>query len=398
MSPHFFVLSVLYAPPGCSTQPGFKCGVNSQVSYGAGISIGAKASYQESFNDGTTWNLDEGFAFGDTKLFTAGLGSEFTTTRTYGGSFSLTKSETKTLTFPGNGDGIDHEQDVIYILLNPSVSVGVLGTTAEWNMGYRGASPIEYPLTVAELRHPELLPDNVAELFKDLTPDDFAAILAQDPLADNAGGGIDPKRYQDLHQSIAYKPPLGHECKDGVCTCVSYFDTLKIDKLAETSTGYQTTYKASSAVDAGLPGATFKSTDTSTVTMQSSTSETNGSTISASLVMSCPSVAYTKPEDPALLEVYWDRVYQTFMFAPADTSPELLLHQGRLTGASGKPLALKTVRLAVDGVSYSTLTDRDGRYRFFGTHPAHPASGTVSAAGSELTVKLGPSPVEMQLP
>ncbi|MFY9826186.1 MAG: hypothetical protein WAM82_32775 [Thermoanaerobaculia bacterium] len=359
--------------------------------------MGAKASYQESFNDGTSWSLADGFSVGDTKLFTVGLGADFSATHTYGGSFSITKSDTRTITLPGNGDGINHEQDEIYILLNPVVSIGVLGVTAQWNIGYKGASPIEYPLTVAELRHPELLAPNVARLFKDLTPDDYASILAQDPFADHPTGGIDPKRYKDLHQSIPYKPPLPQDCNDGTCTCLSYSDVVKIDKQSETSTGYQTTYKTSLSIDANLGAALFKSTDTSTVTLQSSTSDTNGSTVSASLAISCPSVAYTKPEDSALLEVYWDTVYQTFMFAPADTAPELMLHQGHLTDTSGKPLALRTVRLAVDGVIYSTLTDRYGEYRFFAALPNHPESGTLSVAGIKRAVKLDASPLDLHL-
>lgn len=81
--------------------------------------------------------------------------------------------------------------------------------------------------------------------------------------------------------------------------------------------------------------------------------------------------------------VYWDTVYNSFMFA---FPPEPPMASGILRNAAGKALVSQPVSLSVGSQKLTTFTDANGGYRFYGSQSG---PGTISAAGQNLPVQVG---------
>ena len=75
--------------------------------------------------------------------------------------------------------------------------------------------------------------------------------------------------------------------------------------------------------------------------------------------MGGPAFGYTGPINMA---VYYDTVYQTFVFKPFEI-PSATLH-GVLMNSAGKPMAGIEIIAIAGGVHYRTFTNAKGEYRF----------------------------------
>ncbi len=130
--PHFLVVGLLYAPPGCTTSATLTCtGATSSVTYSNGSTLQTTTSVSGSFSsdvkESTNVSATPGVEIKDLGGFAVKIGfgtdSDFTTTDTSTSTVTVSKSASTTFTLPGGNDGIDHSQDTFILLLNPAVVV-----------------------------------------------------------------------------------------------------------------------------------------------------------------------------------------------------------------------------------------------------------------------------------
>jgi hypothetical protein len=367
--PRYQVLTVVYAPPGCTSAASDKCGTTSTVDYQSGSSTGTKTSLQESFKVGTLVSVGatlpisyNGQPIG--KL-SGGPSDEFSTTSTDSMFETFTKSDNFDLKIPANGDGVNHKQDQIIILLNPAIYLSNFDGKITWSTGYAGNAPQIYILCGAWLANPASMPRNVADELsrRGFISADYQTILTQDPFV-NGSTAIDPARYVATKLTFPYEPPLMEsDCNAGVCTCASLSRSVRNEYQREVVHAYQTQHSESfsGGIDLSIFG--LKEANILTWTNTASMTNTTATSNSAMAVVSCPSVSYS---GPTLMAVYWDTLYGSFLFAPVEPGAKTaLLQSGRVKDASGKPVVKREVVLAFGGTTLRTFTDHNGDYKFY---------------------------------
>lgn len=357
LRPKYMILTVVYAPPGTN---GGKS--SSQVEYGNGSTTGTTLSTSSAFKAGVKVTASAGGGlFGG-----ATVTSEFEATKTATDTSSLDvkKSSTNIIRAPGGGkDGIDHDKDLIYLWLNPKVNLTITGSNVEWSLGVDGpAMRVTYSY-VGWLKNPQTMQPNLKQLLASagITEADFPAILAADPFARGATA-IDPNRFVQTTTTLPYIPP--YSAADAVPTW-TYQQKGETVAAAATKVENETAVGLSieASVDfAGLAKSSLKVADTFKWTASNTRGRSEGANQSASVTVGGPAFGYTGPIDIA---VYWDTLYNSFMFAPA---PDLTVTaQGTVTDAAGRPAANREIALEVGGAVRRTFTDARGQYRFVGT-------------------------------
>jgi len=213
------------------------------VDYGQGASLGTKTVKSSSFAQKYTFSVDVSITLD--KIFKLGGGESggWGTTSTDTNSQTISSSRALDLKVNGNNDGVDHDQDQFFLLLNPAVALkantansstlkGCAPTQINWQVGLFGSQTLEtYTLSVSQLKNPQSLPPNVASVLNahGLTVGDFANILTLDPFAQGQTT-IDPVRFAATTWALPYEPPAtGSDCAGGVCSCIAYSETLKND-------------------------------------------------------------------------------------------------------------------------------------------------------------------------
>jgi hypothetical protein len=390
--PHYQILTIVYAPPGCTSTPSAKCGSNSSVDYLSASSTGTKTTLSSSFKAGVNVSVsdsvpivgDNGVAIGK---FTGGVSDDFSSTYTDSVSDTITKSQSFDIKVQANGDGIDHEQDQFIVLLNPAIYLANFDEKITWGLGYAGKAPLIYVLYGKWLTNPQSMPTNVADELKarGFTDSDYKNILSQDPFVSEPAD-IDPARYI-LTKTFPYEPPLtASNCNNGVCNCISLTGSIKNDFQHEEVHTVQTQYSLGFSGGIELGGFGLKNSDTIRWTNTQSTTNTTGSSSSASATISCPSSTYA---GPTLMAIYWDTIYGSFMFASIQTGPNtVLLQRGRVTTASGEPAIRRDVVLSVGGREFQTVTDQNGDYQIY-DFSGGAGTGIVSVDGVRTKVPVG---------
>jgi hypothetical protein len=373
----YVVLTVIYSPPG--TNGGHS---TSSVSYSAGSTTGTTTSASESFQAANSISFTGSASY----LGSSGsIGVSFSVSQSDTDSQSLTiqKSATSAIAQAGPSvDGINHDQDEIWLLLNPTLNLAVSTVpSASWNFSNSMSpvsSPIQY-LYVGWLNGDQQMPAPIATLLQNagITPQDYPTILARDPFATSAP--IDQNRFLLLNTTFPYEPPL--TATDPVPT-----QTYNVTNSSTSTTGSETvdTYKVGLTITAspsflGLAKATLKDSASWQWTNKSSQTNTTGSSESASLTIGGPAYGYT---GSTVMEVYFDTMYKTFAFALAPLEEQEIGVQGTLTDQSGNLLTGKEVTLTAAGVNHQTFTNSKGEFKFFG-HINGPV--TVQAAGVQAT-------------
>lgn len=192
------------------------------------------------------------------------------------------------------------------VLLNPAISIQTVIGQHFWSLGVAGNSEDIAPLTVYDLKHPDLaqLQFNNYLLRMGFNATDFQQILNQDSFATGAGT-IDPNRFLRTSKTILYWPP-DNICV-GPCTCLIVSETIKNDTQTEVSQSFQAQYTLDYNVItvARYTGSSLGFTDDNSATMTNSVTITHshGNTDSASYTVNCPSVNYNGDTE---LQVYWD--------------------------------------------------------------------------------------------
>jgi len=413
LNPKFLVLGLLYAPPGCTSSANFQCVGSSIADYAEGSSLGTKVSVKDSFKEGIKIGGEL-----DLKIVKFGADVGFDATWSGSSSVAVTKSTSLEITISGNGDGIDHGQDMFLLMLNPTVTLTNKNDNLYWYPGVSDQSAKLIEVFASELRMPRTMRPGVAEVLRKLgfTPEDYACILTLSPFGGYSMGGprgiepvycpghgpvasagpssglsLDPSRFFPTLWNLPYEPPR----QPNPCSTTAK-SVLKNEFVGERSSTYEQdltvdytvggggTFGAGQADKWGL-----NDTSTFTWTDSSTDSSTTDSTQSASVTITCPSTSYNDPR--VNVQVYWDSMFATFLFVLVDPSTMSIVQQGRVQNGSGKPLAGQQVDLTYGGKTYHTLTAPNGSYRFLGPARQPPTSGTglITVRDVKETVQLG---------
>jgi H-type lectin domain len=367
---NYLVLTVIYAPPGTN---GGKA--SSSVSYGAGVTSGNTTSATQSFKQSIGVSVSNQGGF----LGSSASGSvsfSYTTTTTDTQSLEIKQSTTTTIQRTGPAqDGINHDEDAIYLLLKPQIALSLSSSAASWTFGDNSTSPIQYVL-VGELNgHYAWRTGVLAQLTAaGVSAADYPNILASDPLAGNPSV-LDPTRFSPANTMYPYEPPATpNDPVIAIMTTISDSSTA----TSTTKTEYSTNIALTVSGTAGfldMANTTLKATGGWTWTSTNSTSTSSGTTQSASATLGGPAYGYQGVTEVA---VYKDTIYNTFAFVLVPPQSSEVALSGTVTTAAGAPIPGTEVTLTESGIKHRTFTNAKGGYVFFGriTGPA-----TIQAAG-----------------
>jgi hypothetical protein len=370
LNPNYFVLTVIYAPPGTN---GGKS--SSSVSYGSGSSTGTTTSSSNTFKASTQVSASvTGGVIGDA---TVGGSFQYSNSSGTNQSLDIKKSTSSTISDSGPAsDGIDHDHDLIYLWLNPEIDLQMTSSSAIWNLINTGTADIQY-LYVGWLKDPSKVPPGLMQRLQShgVTALDFPTIMQRDPYA-NGSPPLDHTRYQSVNQTFPYEPP--YSATDPVPTLAfnASYSTTSTSGSAATD-DYKVSITAKGGVDFGVYKASFQLDDSWDWTNTTSQSSSTGSTESATVTVGGPAFGYAGPTDIA---VYYDTVYKSFLFVPLQSGTLSL--SGTLTNSNGTPVPRREVTVVANGTTYRTFTNAKGQYRFFGgiSGPLVIHAGTVTAA------------------
>lgn len=201
--PRYFILTVVYAPPGSggATQ-------RSSVQYSSDSTLGTLTTVANSFRLNYSTTVTAGAkwigASAETSV-TASTSNYVDATNTQDVRFSSRTG----IGYSGSGvDGIYHDRDLIYLWLNPGINIIVDGNNIQWNISQGGDSVRIQWVSVGQLKHTAQIPAGVvAELeAAGVTRDDYATILSQVPTA--YGAGMSTDRCVSTGTTIPYEPPM----------------------------------------------------------------------------------------------------------------------------------------------------------------------------------------------
>ena len=298
--PRYLILTIVYAPPGTTGAE-----ASSMVDYGqesaTGTTVSSSSSFKEEYKATATVN---GILSGDTSL-------SFGYSRNSSDSSSLyikKSASTDIKVFGPPSDGIDHNYDRIYLLLNPLVTLTVEGKQASWSLGHTGPSADIQYVRVDWLKDPSKMLPGLAKRLKDFgfTPSDYAEILKRDQFA-NGETTIDSNRFLPTSTTFPYEDPgavMIHGLTSTETSAGSHFAQDEYTVGASYSYG----------VNFGIIKGSIKAESSWTWTDSSTTSKSSTTSQSASVTVGGPSSGYAGPKD---IMVYWDTVYRSFLFAPA---------------------------------------------------------------------------------
>lgn len=369
VTPKYLVLTVIYAPPG--TNGGHS---SSSVSYSAGSTTGTTTSASQSFKQANSLSLEASGGFLGNGGG-AGLSFDWSHSSTDTQSLDIKKSTTSTINRTGpSQDGINHDEDAIYLLLNPTINLDLSSSSARWALA-NTRSPIQY-VYVGWLNGHVKMPTNISSALSmaGISPSDYKDILARDPLA-NGSNTLDSARFVPINTTFPYEPP--YASTDPVPTITTNItdsstqtvgsevdDTYKVGLSVSTSGNYLDFAKAS-----------LKDTASWEWTNKSSISNSTGTVQTASVTVGGPAFGYT---GPTLMELYIDTIYHTFAFAVVPVQAQEASLKGAVVASTGAHLASTEVILTVNGIKHRTFTNSKGEYVFWGHAKG---AATVQAAG-----------------
>lgn len=436
--PSYYIFNIIYTPPGCtpsSSPTGYKCGSGSSVSYGSGSSVVSTTSVESSMGSSTSLSASVDQAM------TASAG--FSETSTNGSSVTISKANSTALTWPNPGpagpDGINHDLDQFFILLNPAVAMTgwhdpITGQNhAQWSLGTKNGAPARIQrVQVSYLRcalagigprpgnsgagggpsvydpsgscssNPFLQmrgpPDASAAngWLPGLTYDDYKQILAQD-LFWNASPSnpivIPTSRFVLQSTDFPYDQaggPFGTSCAvqtHSISNSTTNTNTSSVQKQ------YQASMSLSANFPVGPSKLDLKSTISLTWTNKTSSSLTNANSQTATATVGCTSLDWAGAD---FVSVYYDTLYGTFLFALDDGTGRAKMVQGTIADMDGDPVPHEPLKLVVGSQTYQSFSHNDGSFRFYlptGQASAGATTGTLivgSNGAISKSVSIGP--------
>lgn len=354
LGPKYLVLTVTYAPPGSS----------SNVVYSNSTMRGVSNSMSHSFTTDTTWSASltagwesihgiDGFDSHSTVGYTGEVAQESENSTSFDVNF--TNASSTTVPGPSNSAvGLDHDQDLIWIWLNPVVLYDVNSdTNFTWKgFGYDLRDPVNTAdilgIPVKYLNGHATMPANLAAVLQrswapaircsstdpacgsdgtkgpGLTASDFADILKADPFTDpsylvNVPAGstctADHRFCHTNNQNLQYLPPPPGGQPISQTYTLTYEAVATAGLTATTTTSND--YSAEFGVSAKLAIAKFelKLAGDKKLTWEdkvgAEATQQAQQTATATITGPEASDNYT---GPVQLDVFQDNVYGTFMF------------------------------------------------------------------------------------
>jgi hypothetical protein len=362
----YVVLAVFYAPPGSSAQGGAK----STADYGNGSTAGSSTTSGSSFKDNLMVSVSESASVGPySESASAGFGAE----NDSGSNNEIDLAKSSNLDIKVTGptvDGIDHDLDVIYLWLNPEITVAQLGNKVSWSLlNANSASTMEIQYVyVAWLKNPSTIPPGVAAALSHagITAADYATILGRDPFASGATT-LDPNRFLSTSTSFPYEPPYA---AGGVVPAQTF--TITNDYTEKATANSSDSYDLSLSASVGLGFGPFKASlnisNTWTWTNTSSYGTSTESKQTTATTITGPAFGYSGPTN---VEVYYDTIWSSFLYVfDSNSTPSSRDRAATVKGAiseNGRPAGAEEVLLTMGGRTFRTFTNSQGQYYFFGT-------------------------------
>jgi hypothetical protein len=383
IDPSYMILTVIYAPPGSNGGKGA-----SSVDYADGSTTGTSVSTSDSFKNKLSISATfSGGAFGDD----VSLGLGFTTSQnaTQKDQIDVTKSTKGDIKILGPGaDGIDHDEDRIYLWLNPGVEVSQDGNSIDWSLIPTGTNMTIQYVEVGWLKNPTTMPPGVQTQLQSagITSTDYATILTADPFA-NGSNGLDLSRFIELSESFPYEPPETVSDPAGSQT-VTLTDETKSTSTSTDTASVGLSITATAKVNAVFASLQLKVSDSMTYTHTGSLQNSQDSTQSASFTIGQPAFGYAGPTN---LLVYWDTLFQSFVFTFNPLTSESASVSGTVTDSSGKPVANQPLSIELPGLRLRTITDATGRYKVTFAPLAAAQQGTLKVGSTSVTLSVASS-------
>jgi hypothetical protein len=387
----YLILTVVYAPPG-STAPQTTSGEQSfsSVSYESDSTTGTTKTCSKSFKQDYQVSASVQCTDCDYGVLSGGVSFEYTKNKTRSDALNVNKKTTSVITDSGPvEDRVDHNFDQIWLFLHPKYDVTITGTQVNWALDPDQSAGLVQYLYAGQLKNPSQIQPGILQDLKaaGITPDDYQAILAADPLAQC----LPPVVEQLRSQQAPVAPPVPVTCFTPAPTSPRYLPTninlpYNPPYASGNSVPLQTYSLDNSTVQTKTDsvekdyafgvtasgGFNFLSVFKATLTTQDTwtwqdikTKQTQtGTEQKASLTMGGPAFGYT---GPANMDVYYDTLYMTFAFVPNELSPDAL--HGVISSSQGKPVIGQLVTATAGGVKYRTYTNAKGEYHFSGQFP-----------------------------
>lgn len=320
--PRFQVLSVYYAPPGAK----------STATYGSSFMQSTNNSFSNTFSVANLVSVGVSSIAPKGNSGTVAVGWSQSSTTSDSIAVSTTTSESLQIPGPAKSkNGIDHTEDLIYVWLNPGITVDYLSGASVpiviSSMNYDSSDPDQgmdiYPLSVANL---EILAAGGSPTGVDMTrlarawsptgalvPSDYKSILAADPFATNASyNPATGNRFDSLEQTINYTPADSNGNPITTAYNSTYTTTSTAGQSATDSHSVEVSVAGSIPINTYVE-VDLKAQTTWTWTNMWSTMQTaaKGQTANFSIVSPLPTDGYT---GPTAISVYKDNCYGTFMF------------------------------------------------------------------------------------
>ena len=218
-------------------------------------------------------------------------------------------------------DGIDHDFDKYYLLLSPTIQAVIddQGNPYRWKFK-PGMRMNTIMLRGKELKNPAGMTSSERSEVQQhkLDARDFAQILSTNPFSGGPNAAVDISRmdrYKPLKgYTLSYVAPSG---KSSPVTKTVTSDTSLLTQ-SKVEVGYDIGFYVGVEGSFGpLFSASLKATTSLKWSSSSSVGSSRKKSESASLTLAPPSVDYDEKAKGAggHVEVYWDVVYRTFVFA-----------------------------------------------------------------------------------
>jgi hypothetical protein len=303
------VVTVIYAPPGANNGHG-----GSKVVYGKSISTGSTTTIAHTFKDSTS--MTSGFEFGDKDGSIDASGTvEFQYSDEDANSLQMLQTTSQTIERDGPGqDGINHDEDEIWLWLNPKINLTLTGISGVWQLSHEEA-PIVKPVLVGWLNFHDSIPqgDQIWMEAYGINTNDFPAILSHDPLALSENALNDTNRFVPLKPAFDYNPPL--QSNDPPIELQSYSVTSKstTENTQNTESDSTVSYTMSASVPFGkLFKETLKDSDSWTWGTKRTSSSSSSVAVSGGITIGGPAYGYSGFTS---VYVFYDSFYQTYAFA-----------------------------------------------------------------------------------
>jgi hypothetical protein len=325
VTPKYLVLTVIYAAPGSKD-----CAIASTLKYSADSTLGSIVSSSHTSktdaNGGVTVTVGTAVTGNDGSFSVSVDHSD-----EHGNSSDADVKMTNSSGFSGSKscrDGINHDDDQIYLLLGPELRVRIVdapdGEQVSWTPVEGSMNGVQW-VTVGQLKGLEPLSDGMTRAISDygLDSGDFAEILNADPFANDPNGVPDPSRFARVEfngsngnvSTFAYEPSPNPDFMPGQMEV-----TLTRDQTDTSADNYEYDNSVGVKIEGSSGfGPIFSAKVNAelkwTWTYKSSVSISSEHKTTADFTIGVPSTDYTGPTQVA---VYYDSIFNTFAFTTVE--------------------------------------------------------------------------------